>query len=290
MADGLLPSLTPLHTRENGGVKVGWRPPPGLRNTEPFVPFPECCLAAPSPNHDARPVGVPIDTLVLHYTGMPTGAEALARLRDPAAKVSSHYLVEEDGQVLALVPEQRRAWHAGLSWWRGHASLNDRSIGIEIVNPGHDWGYRDFPDAQIDALIALCRAVLARHPIPSRNVVAHSDIAPARKQDPGERFPWARLAAAGIGLWPGEAPAAVDEVPPIAAGEAGDGVRALRATLRRIGYQVAPDGPADAALATVLAAFQRHWAPHRTDGVADGRTRWAAGRVAAMAEGRIGGA
>jgi len=244
----------------------------------------------PSPNHDARPDGVPIDLLVLHYTGMRTGAEALDRLCDPAAKVSSHYLVEEDGRVFALVAETRRAWHAGLSWWRGHAGLNDRSIGIEIVNPGHEWGYRDFPDAQIEALIRLCSAILARHPIPPRNVVAHSDVAPARKQDPGERFPWARLAAAGIGLWPGAAPAAVDEVPPIAPGEDGDGVQALRATLRRIGYQVAPVGPADAALATVLAAFQRHWAPHRTDGIADGRTRWAAGRVAAMAEGRIGGA
>jgi N-acetylmuramoyl-L-alanine amidase len=244
----------------------------------------------PSPNHDARPDGVPIDMLVLHYTGMRTGAEALERLCDPAAKVSSHYVVEEDGQTFALVAEARRAWHAGLSWWRGIAGLNDRSIGIEIVNPGHDWGYRDFPAAQIDALMTLCRAILARHPIPPRNVVAHSDIAPARKRDPGELFPWARLAAAGIGLWPGEAPAAVDEVRPIAPGEDGDGVRALRATLRRIGYQLAPVGPADAALATVLTAFQRHWAPYRTDGVADGRTRWAAGRVAAMAEGRIGGA
>ena len=243
----------------------------------------------PSPNHDPRPDGVPIDMLVLHYTGMQSGTEALDRLCDPAAKVSSHYVAEEDGRVFALVTETRRAWHAGLSWWRGYAGLNDRSIGIEIVNPGHEWGYRDFPAPQIAAVITLCRAILARHPIPPRNVVAHSDIAPARKQDPGERFPWARLATAGIGLWPGEAPAAVDEVAPIAHGETGDSVRALRATLRRIGYQVAPEGPADAALATVLTAFQRHWAPHRTDGVADGRTRWAVGRVAAMAEGRIGG-
>lgn len=260
------------------------------RDTGPFVTLAASRIDAPSPNHDARPPGAPIDVLVLHYTGMPTGAEALARLRDPAAKVSSHYLVEEDGRVFALVPEGRRAWHAGLSWWRGHVGLNDRSIGIEIVNPGHEWGYRAFPEAQIAAASALCRGVLARHPIPPRNVVAHSDIAPARKQDPGEFFPWARLAAEGIGLWPGEAPAAVDEVKPIAPGATGDGVRSLRATLRRIGYQVAPEGPADAALATVLTAFQRHWAPHRIDGVADGRTRWAVGRVAAMAEGRLGGA
>ncbi|MFQ3623108.1 MAG: N-acetylmuramoyl-L-alanine amidase [Acetobacteraceae bacterium] len=221
--------------------------------------------------------------LILHYTGMRTGEEALARLRDPAAKVSSHYLVEEDGRVFALVPEGRRAWHAGVSFWRGHVGLNDRSVGIEIVNPGHDWGYRPFPDAQIGAVTGLALRILARHRIPARNVLAHSDVAPARKRDPGELFPWARLAAAGVGLWPGEAPAAVDEVPPIAPGETGDGVRALRATLRRIGYRVGPAGPMDAGLAQTVTAFQRHWSPHRTDGVADGRTRWAAGRVAAMA-------
>lgn len=247
-------------------------------------------LDTPSPNHDSRPEGVPVDMLVLHYTGMQSGAAALERLRDPAAKVSSHYLVEEDGRVFALVTEDRRAWHAGLSWWRGHVSLNDRSIGIEIVNPGHEWGYRAFPEVQIAAVIGLCRTILGHHPIPPRNVVAHSDIAPSRKEDPGELFPWPQLAAAGIGLWPGEAPAAVDEVPALGPGVAGDGVRALRATLRRIGYQVAPEGAVDAPLATVLTAFQRHWAPHRIDGVADGRTRWAAGRVAAMAEGRLGGA
>ncbi|MDW8445458.1 MAG: N-acetylmuramoyl-L-alanine amidase [Acetobacteraceae bacterium] len=226
-----------------------------------------------------------IDVLVLHYTGMRTGEEALARLRDPSAKVSSHWLVEEDGRVFALVPEHRRAWHAGVSWWRGRESLNDRSIGIEIVNPGHDWGYRPFPEPQISATIALCRDILSRHPIRPIDVVAHSDVAPDRKRDPGELFPWPRLAEAGIGLWPGEAPAAVDEVPPLAPGDTGDGVRALRATLRRVGYRVAPEGPVDGSLTTVLVAFQRHWAPHRTDGVADGRTRWAAGRVAALAEG-----
>ena len=227
---------------------------------------------------------MPIDVLVLHYTGMRTGEEALARLRDPSAKVSSHWLIEEDGRVFALVPEERRAWHAGVSWWRGRASLNDRSIGIEIVNPGHEWGYRPFPEAQIEAVIALCRQILARHPIRPIDVVAHGDIAPERKRDPGELFPWARLAAAGVGLWPGEAPAAVEGVPPIRHGETGDGVRALRATLRRIGYRVAPQGAMDAALTAVLVAFQRHWAQHRTDGVADGRTRWAAGRLAALAE------
>jgi N-acetylmuramoyl-L-alanine amidase len=224
---------------------------------------------------------------VLHYTGMQTGEAALARLRDPAAKVSSHYVVEEDGRVFALVPEQCRAWHAGLSWWRGHLSLNDRSIGIEIVNPGHEWGYRDFSPAQVEAVIALCREILARHPIPARNVVAHSDVAPERKQDPGERFPWAALAAAGIGLWPGEAPAEARALPPLAVGDDGPGVASLRQTLRRIGYRVVPEGAFDRTLAVTVTAFQRHWAQHRTDGVADGETRWRMGRVLGLAEGRV---
>jgi N-acetylmuramoyl-L-alanine amidase len=242
---------------------------------------------APSPNHDARPDGVPIDTLVLHYTGMETGEAAIARLRDPDAKVSSHYVVEEDGRVFALVAEERRAWHAGLSWWRGHLSLNDRSIGIEIVNPGHEWGYRDFPDAQIAAVITLCQGILARHAIPARNMVAHSDIAPERKQDPGERFPWAVLAEAGIGLWPGAAPEEARTLPPLSTGDAGTGVAGLRAVLRRIGYRVASEGAYDRTVALAVAAFQRHWAQHRTDGVADGETRWRAGRVLGLATGHV---
>ncbi len=140
--------------------------------------------------------------LVLHYTGMQTAAAALARLCDPAAKVSSHYLVDEDGAVHALVEEQNRAWHAGVSFWRGATGLNDRSIGIEIVNPGHEFGYRPFPPVQMRAVRALCHGILARWPgIVARNVVAHSDIAPNRKQDPGELFDWRGLAQAGIGLW-----------------------------------------------------------------------------------------
>ena len=245
------------------------------------------CVDAPSANHDARPDGVPIDTLVLHYTGMQTGEAAIARLRDPDAKVSSHYVVEEDGRVFALVAEERRAWHAGLSWWRGHLSLNDRSIGIEIVNPGHEWGYRDFPPAQIDAVITLCRGILGRHPIPARNVVAHSDVAPDRKQDPGERFPWATLAEAGIGLWPGSAPEEALALTPLSIGDEGSGVVGLRAVLRRIGYRMAAEGAYDRAVALAVTAFQRHWAQHRTDGVADGETRWRAGRVLGLAAGHV---
>ena len=152
----------------------------------------------PSPNHEPRHARV--DILVLHYTGMTTEEEALARLVDREAKVSAHYFVYEDGRVVQMVPEQLRAWHAGVGSWKHATDINARSIGIEIANPGHEWGYRDFPDAQIDAVIALSRDIVGRHHIHRDRVLAHSDVAPARKNDPGERFPWARLAAAGIGL------------------------------------------------------------------------------------------
>ena len=155
---------------------------------------------APSPNHDERPC--PVDMLVMHYTGMQSGAAAIERLRDPVARVSSHYVVEEDGTIWRLVPEERRAWHAGISHWRGHDVLNGRSIGIEIVNPGHEWGYRPFPALQMAAVCELALGLLSRHVIPARNVVAHSDIAPDRKQDPGELFDWQGLATNGVGLWP----------------------------------------------------------------------------------------
>ncbi len=158
-------------------------------------------IERPSPNHDDRG-GAAIDMLVLHYTGMKTEEGALERLCDPAAKVSAHYTIGEDGTVYAHVPEARRAWHAGVSFWAGVTNVNARSIGIELVNPGHEYGYRAFPDAQIAALIILCHGILQRHPISPTRVLAHSDVAPARKEDPGELFPWERLAKAGIGLWP----------------------------------------------------------------------------------------
>src|SRR3954471_3267029 len=158
----------------------------------------------PSPNHDARTARV--DILLLHYTGMTTDEEALARLTDAEFKVSSHYFVYEDGRTVQLVPEARRAWHAGLSSWKGAVDVNARSIGIEIANPGHEYGYRDFPERQIEAVIALCRDIVARHAIRRERVLGHSDVAPNRKQDPGEKFPWHRLAAAGVGLWVEPAP------------------------------------------------------------------------------------
>ena len=158
-------------------------------------------IEAPSPNHDSRD-GHPVDILLMHYTGMKSGQEAIDRLRDPAAKVSAHYVVEEDGRVFRLVPEERRAWHAGVSSWQGAGNINQRSIGIEIVNPGHEFGYRPFPAAQMDAVRELSLGILARLPIPSGRVIGHSDVAPKRKEDPGEFFDWRGLAAAGIGVWP----------------------------------------------------------------------------------------
>ncbi len=203
-----------------------------------------------SPNHEPRPEGIVIDTLVLHYTGMETAEAALERLTDPAAKVSAHYLVDEDGATFALVPEDRRAWHAGIAHWRGASNLNDRSIGIELVNPGHEFGYRDFPARQIDALADLCRDLLARHPIPPRNVVAHSDIAPTRRQDPGERFPWNALARLNIGLIAAPAP-----VPHW-------GMAWVAPALARYGYDTTD-------VHAALTAFQRHFRRKRIDGLPD---------------------
>src|SRR5215471_1332690 len=158
-----------------------------------------------SPNHDVRPEGGPIDILVLHYTGMKTADEALARLTDAASKVSAHYTIGRDGRVFAHVPEERRAWHAGVSFWAGERNVNARSIGIELVNPGHEFGYIPFTDEQIGALIDLARGILSRHPISPARVIGHSDVAPARKTDPGELFPWQQLADYGIGVWPASA-------------------------------------------------------------------------------------
>jgi N-acetylmuramoyl-L-alanine amidase len=224
--------------------------------------------ALPSPNHNDRKHA--IDMIVLHYTAQ-TGADALARLCDPIAKVSSHYLVYEDGRIDQLVPEARRAWHAGVSMWEGEHDINSRSIGIEIVNPGHDGGYPDFPEAQIDAVIALCRDIIARRNIRADRVVAHSDIAPARKQDPGEKFPWARLAAAGVGLW--VEPAPVTEARVLKIGAQGDEVADLQRLFARYGYGIEASGHYDAATAEVVTAFQRHFRPARVDGVADVSTR-----------------
>jgi N-acetylmuramoyl-L-alanine amidase len=225
-------------------------------------------LTAPSPNFDARTA--PPDMIVLHYTGMRTGEAALERLRDAGAKVSAHYLIEEDGRVFALVAEERRAWHAGVSFWKGERDINAVSIGIELVNPGHEFGYRAFPAPQIATLIGLLDEIRGRWSVPDARIIGHSDVAPQRKQDPGEMFPWARLAQAGHGLWiePPAAPGA-----PLGEGDEGTGVFALQAGLTRLGYDSAPSGRYDAATAIIVTAFQRHWRPARVDGIADGETR-----------------
>ncbi|WP_366553944.1 N-acetylmuramoyl-L-alanine amidase [Aquibaculum sediminis] len=217
----------------------------------------------PSPNHDARPGERDPDLILLHYTGMRSAEEAMARLCDPAARVSAHYCIEEDGTLWRLVPESRRAWHAGLSRWEGQEGINDRSLGIELVNPGHEWGYRAFPEAQMACLLELLAVLRVRWRIPRWNVVGHADVAPLRKEDPGELFDWARLAAAGHGLWPEETPVLVpDETQ-------------ARQALATIGY-----GYLEEDLPAVLRAFQRHFRPARVDGHLDAET---AGRLAAVA-------
>ena len=217
----------------------------------------------PSPNFDQRTAGSAIDMLILHYTGMKSAAEALDRMCDPAVKVSAHYTIDEDGTVWRLVDESARAWHAGLSSWRGRSDINAASIGIEFVNPGHEFGYRPFPEPQMAAFEELARAILARHPIPARHVLGHSDVAPLRKQDPGELFDWPRLAQAGIGLWP-DFGKTTDEPASIAA---------LQAALQRIGYACPVSGELDDETRAVITAFQRHYRPRCCDGDADAETR-----------------
>jgi len=203
-----------------------------------------------SPNFQPRPAGAAIDMLVIHYTGMQSAQAALERLCDPAAEVSAHYLIDEAGRVTALVDEENRAWHAGVSSWRGQSDVNSRSIGIELVNPGHEFGYRPFPAAQMAALADLAQGILSRWPIPARNVVGHSDVAPRRKQDPGELFDWFWLARRGIGLWPQPAPVTIGEA---------------AALLAEYGYDIADPQAA-------LVAFQRHFRPLSCDGQADSET------------------
>jgi N-acetylmuramoyl-L-alanine amidase len=228
---------------------------------------------APSPNHDERPPGEPIDTLVLHYTGMRTAEEAIGRLRDPASRVSAHYVVEEDGAIWRLVPEERRAWHAGVSHWRGREALNGRSIGIEAVNPGHEWGYRPFPALQMAAICDLCLDIIARRRIAARDVVAHSDVSPDRKQDPGELFDWEGLAANGVGLWPTSR--AVDSGGTVQSADTAAAQRLLGA----IGYRT------DLPVPTLVSAFQRRWLPERIDGALDRATLARLVAVAALHDG-----
>jgi N-acetylmuramoyl-L-alanine amidase len=232
-----------------------------------------------SPNYGPRPEPARIDMLVLHYTGMRTAIAALERLCDPKARVSAHYVVEDNGVIWRLVPESRRAFHAGVSCWEGETDLNAVSVGIEIVNPGHEWGYRQFPDAQMASVERLCRDLLGRSPIPPHRVVGHSDIAPERKSDPGELFDWARLAAAGIGIWPPIGRPSRDLVI--------DPARSLD-DLASIGYCVT-----SASQTAALVAFQRRFRQRCCDGRLDAETAFRLSEVKeAFAQSRaaVGGA
>ncbi|MBV9288957.1 MAG: N-acetylmuramoyl-L-alanine amidase [Hyphomicrobiales bacterium] len=223
-----------------------------------------------SPNFGPRRDSKRANALILHYTGMPTGEAALNLLVHPAAQVSAHYLVWEDGRIDQLVRERERAWHAGEAFWKGESDLNSVSIGIEIVNPGHDGGLPPFPDAQIEAVIALARDVCGRWDIRSERVLAHSDVAPLRKRDPGEAFPWGRLARAGVGHWVEPAPLAGE--PLFKPAEEGPRVRALQAMLALYGYGLEITGVYDRLTRAAAAAFQRHFRPQRVDGEADPST------------------
>ncbi len=224
--------------------------------------------SAPSPNFDARTL--PITLLILHYTGMESGAAALERMRDREAKVSTHYMVEEDGHIFQLVDEDQRAWHAGVSEWQGQTNINSASIGIEIVNGGHDFGLPDFPDVQINAVIALSKSIMERHNISPTNVLAHSDIAPGRKQDPGEKFPWAGIAAAGIGLWP-DMPSP-DRRLLFGEGSRDRGVAIVQRGLAQVGYGAQVTGVMDENTRLIIAALQRRFRPSQIDGLIDMET------------------
>lgn len=211
-------------------------------------------IDCPSPNFDER--ALPISMLVLHYTGMEDAESAIERLRDPEAKVSAHYVVDEDGRILRLVGEEKRAWHAGRSFWRGITDVNSASIGVEIVNPGHEFGYRPFPEEQMDALIPLVAEIVKRHDIARANVVGHSDVAPARKQDPGELFDWALLGKLGLAL-----PRPVRSLTDPQWSDSG-----FLLALERFGYDVRDSEAA-------VTAFQRRFRPEGIDGIIDGETR-----------------
>jgi N-acetylmuramoyl-L-alanine amidase len=224
----------------------------------------------PSANYGDRHLDRLPDMIVLHYTGMPDAEGAITRLCTAGTDVSAHYIVLEDGRIIQCVPEAKRAWHAGVASWSGEDDINSCSIGVEIVNRGHDWGYPDFPSRQIAAVIALCRGIMLRREVPSHRVLAHSDVAPARKKDPGEKFPWHSLANSGVGHWVQPAPITRGES--IKLGAVGDDVRELQVALAKYGYGIPTSGKYDAATLEVVTAFQRHFRPERVDGVADHST------------------
>ena len=210
-------------------------------------------ISFPSPNYNDRPPSTITDTLVIHYTGMSETTQALKRMCNPITKVSAHYLIDEAGQIFKLISEKKRAWHAGISSWRGNCNINDRSIGIELANPGHEFGYQKFPEPQINALIELANKIITRHQIPARNIVGHSDIAPTRKKDPGELFDWHELALGGIGYWPKDLK--INIVKKI-------NETNFESALKAYGYETSN-------LPATILAFQRHFLPMRCGAAPD---------------------
>lgn len=240
-----------------------------------------------SPNCEPRRGVDRPDMLLLHYTGLKSCTKAIDWLARPESKVSCHYVVDEAGRITQMVPEALRAWHAGVSSWAGETDINSASIGIEIHNPGHALGYPDFPGSQMAAVVDLCRDILARNPIPAERVLAHSDVAPTRKIDPGEKFDWRRLAEAGIGHWVDPAPIA-DRDSGVGAGETSPAVALTQSALARYGYGITPSGIFDADTAFVVGAFQRHFRPARVDGRIDRSTVLTLERLlATLGEGTI---
>lgn len=225
----------------------------------------------PSPNFEPRRSKGRADMLILHYTGMMSAARAIAWLADPASKVSCHYVVDEDGSITQMVRESDRAWHAGVGCWAGESDINSASIGIEIQNPGHDLGYPEFTDAQMTAVIALAQDIIMRNAIPRARVLAHSDVSPGRKIDPGEKFDWARLHAAGIGHWVPPAPLDESEIGR-GAGDSDPMIAHATSRLAEYGYAIAPSDTLDAKGAAVVRAFQLHFRPARHDGRIDRST------------------
>jgi N-acetylmuramoyl-L-alanine amidase len=224
----------------------------------------------PSANFGERNNGLVPNMIVLHYTGMPDAEGAITRLCTAGTDVSAHYIVMEDGRIAQSVPEAKRAWHAGIGYWAGEADINSCSIGIEIINRGHDWGYPDFPSRQIAAVTTLCRGIMLRHELPAHRVLGHSDVSPSRKKDPGEKFPWHSLANSGVGHWVRPAPIVRGES--IKLGAEGERVLALQHALARYGYGIEPNGQYDATTMEVVTAFQRHFRPERVDGITDHST------------------
>jgi len=228
------------------------------------------CKVRPAVNFGDRAAHLPLDILLLHYTGMDSAEAAIDWLCNEESGVSCHYFVYENGDIVQLVQEEKRAWHAGKSIWQGESDTNSRSIGVEIVNPGHNLGYPDFPEVQIASVIELCRDILSRHAIPSRNVLAHSDVAPGRKPDPGEKFPWDVLYHAGIGHWVAEA---VAEGVAFSPGENSEEIASFQALLSAYGYGLEITGNYDKHTRDCVVAFQRHFRRSKVDGLADGSTR-----------------